>query len=477
MPNLLDTALNDFPKSEIWRLQTDGWQATAGPLGFTEAFVRGMDAGFDFLRKYDTEIITTMLIEDIYNSAYQYEAEYITVSELRKGYCTFTSGFELLLPYEGIEHFANVSLSGLDELVFRLGEITQAQGDREYPQFGIEFRNREKGYSRRLSPGDFSSLDEFKAALEMHLRKASGSKDKCLGPKTAEEDLTIVNLVSYPATRDEILNFVRQDIETYYAELNPAKQIVDPQYRKAGEINAINHFIRSLHQSHYFPDGNGRTFIFLLANMLHLQNGHGLKITFDPAHYAAYSRNELLSETIADLAHFQSWKITEAKEYLATLSADSIINHCESIRSDLISHLNPDPLIAMAQINELYVQIGTSKLSVPTGYKPGKKTPIMQTLFSSKHPYSDKIAHTNILNLLKIMYQETLEQLVKDDPKKMESTRIGYGSKKQNPEEVLASIVARHNIALQCNSAAIGRTIAQIAEVISSPAASSSSAS
>ena len=44
--NLLDQALEDFPKSELWRLQTDGWQAGLGPGNFRKEFYQGMDPTF-----------------------------------------------------------------------------------------------------------------------------------------------------------------------------------------------------------------------------------------------------------------------------------------------------------------------------------------------------------------------------------------------------------------------------------------------
>ena len=31
---LIDEALEDFPKSALWRIQTDGWQAVKGPGNF-----------------------------------------------------------------------------------------------------------------------------------------------------------------------------------------------------------------------------------------------------------------------------------------------------------------------------------------------------------------------------------------------------------------------------------------------------------
>lgn len=83
--SLLDEALEDFPKSEIWRIQTDGWQATKGFNNFREKFYKGMDDGFNFLRKMGDQMITPELIEGIYKSAYGHEDEYATDNSLRRG--------------------------------------------------------------------------------------------------------------------------------------------------------------------------------------------------------------------------------------------------------------------------------------------------------------------------------------------------------------------------------------------------------
>ncbi|MFC7780549.1 hypothetical protein ACFQY6_02580 [Legionella taurinensis] len=68
MPSLIDIALKDFPRSEIWRVQTDGWQAKKGPSNFRPQFYQGMKAGFDYLRKHDREPVTPALIEGLYHS-------------------------------------------------------------------------------------------------------------------------------------------------------------------------------------------------------------------------------------------------------------------------------------------------------------------------------------------------------------------------------------------------------------------------
>ncbi len=439
---LLDDALDDYPKSEIWRLQTDGNQATQGPNNFRENFYLGMNAGFEFINQNSNEQITPELIEGIYRSAYSYEDEYESEEILQKGYNEALGGFEIFLPVPGLENSAGVSEAGLDELIEALLTAKNNQGSRQWPQYGIRAQIIFSP-SIWFNPNDYESREEFKAVLLDHLRNASGSKDDCKGEKTPEDQLTIVELVSYVASREEILHWVQDDIDNYQIELSGAKEIENPEQRKIAEVNAINHFIRKLHQSHYFPDGNGRTFVFLLSNLLLLQNGHGMKITENPAHYAAYSTDELLEETLHDLDHFNEYKITRAKEFLMDHDAETINMSPKLVKNELMNQLSTDPLIAMAQINELHAQVLSNKIVVPQNYAPNPRG--FFSFLQQKTPPALKSAHNHILNLLKNAYVDKLQELVEQAPSVDEHQQIGYGSQ-DTPGDVLQTMLEKHNI-------------------------------
>lgn len=462
MPNLLDTALQDFPRNEIWRLQTDGWQACRGPDNFRPSYYQGMEAGFNFLRRFDDVHITPEFIEHIYFSAYQYESAFKNERICRQGYCESVNEFAIVLPLPGLEAIAGVSLAGIDELVTMIQSSYESQGSREFPQNEIGIMKPGMFYSRVISFNDFTTPNEFKNMLIKHLELASATLRLYAGPiNISDDEMTRVDLISNAATREEILTFVQNDIGQYYTELQRAQSIADPEHRKASEIMAINRFIRKLHQSHYFPDGNGRTFIFLLANLLHLQNGHGLKITEYPAHYAGFSSYELLIETRTDLDNFNAFKITKAKEYFGNLSPETIIGDKEGTKRELTDRLNPNPLIALAQIDELFIQVLEKKIQVPMGHVPSKSL-TKKTIKSLTGPSTSTIAHDHAKILLKELYLETLVRVVQADAHNDTTQRLGYGAKTQTPVEILRSIVFRHDLAKACGTDKIEPIITQL---------------
>ncbi|MDX1836775.1 hypothetical protein DIZ81_03725 [Legionella taurinensis] len=437
MPSLIDIALKDFPRSEIWRVQTDGWQAKKGPSNFRPQFYQGMKAGFDYLRKHDREPVTPALIEGLYHSFYRYEDNYESDDIIREGYNTYMGEFEIFLPEPGLKEQAGVSEEGISELIDMLRASALAKGTRSEPfiEIKVERYNQYPIYLNALS-------DTFEDDLRNYLLAASLSKTAYTGnkPRPSEKSLVKVSIVSNKAERAEIIQLVQADIDHYYQELDEAKQIEGKTERVLAEVNAINHFIRKLHQSHYFPDGNGRTFVLLLNNMLSLQNGHGMKIVEYPAHYAGFSTDELGEETLADLAHFNAYKVTHAKQFLSNLSADQITSTKETVKEDLLTNLNAEPLIAMAQLNELFMQIKENKLKVPKSYTPPKMNLFSWMSSDSKN----KSAHTAILNLLKEIYLEKLDQLAQRAAEEEPSTQIGFGS--DEPGKVLMDVVQQHEI-------------------------------
>ncbi|CDZ78216.1 Phosphocholine transferase AnkX [Legionella massiliensis] len=461
---LLDKALENFPRSEVWRLQTDGCQATQGPNNFRPQFYNGMQAGFDFINRNSDAELTPELIEGIYQSAYQYESDFSTDEVFRKGFSEGYGAFEIFFPLEGLEGQAGITEAGLDELLEALTVAYQKKGSRIYPQYGIVIDIDGVPFPINFDPTGFDSADEAKDALRTHLLNASHSKDAYKGDKNGVV-LTKVELTSYKASRKEILAWVQADIDKYGAELAKAKEITSPQQRKQAEIIAINNFVRKLHQCHYFPDGNGRTFVFLLANMLLLQNGHGMKITENPAHYAAYSSQELLQETLHDLDHFNEYKITNAKNYLVGLTAnDTVLNQRDQVKATLITHLSQDPLIAMAQIDELYHQIRDNDLVVPQGYFPDP-TGFSAYIFYKAAP-EIKDGRLRVLNILKEAYVDKLEQLVQNVPEVEEEQRIGYGSKAETPGNVLQAMIDRQTISVDVPHNAVSALVQGYEEAV-----------
>lgn len=445
--SLIDEALEDFPRSAIWRIQTDGWQAVKGPKNFRTQFYAGMNAGFDFLRQNDRKAITPELIEGIYISVYQHEDNYQKDDIARKGYNEVSGGFEIFLPELGLENDARISVAGIPEVAQMLQKVVQRKGDQLHPYVEIVI---ERYQQPNLTLDPFS--ETFATDLLYHLENATLSKEEYKGDKErpGDEKLTLVNFYNVPTSRDKIIHYVQLDINDFYEELSLAKTTNEnDDERKIAELIAINHFIRKLHNSHYFPDGNGRTFVFLLSFMLLLQNGHGLKINQYPSHISGYSTAEILAETQTDLAHFQAYKITEAKNFLSSLEASDIDGQMLNIIEELNRCLNPDPMIAMAQIDELFCQINENKMVVPKTYIPPAFSNLYNLSFFGNTDQATA-SHTDILNLLKTIFIEKLYLLAIQAPELEPSKRIGFQCE-QGAVAVLKDIIDLQPISKHCD--------------------------
>lgn len=186
--------------------------------------------------------------------------------------------------------------------------------------------------------------------------------------------------------------------------------------------------------------------------MLLLQNGYGMKITEYPAHYAGFSTNELAVETVSGLAHFQSYKVTQVKHYLAELSIQQMSDPSGGIKDALVKRLNPDPLIAMAQVNELFLQIKEHKLQVPKGYNP------LGFLHFLSGDSKSKNAHTAMLDMLKEVYLDQLHCLIEQAPQQAPSKQIGFETK-DGAAKTLMNILNTQAIMSQCDSVAIQHAV------------------
>lgn len=176
MPGFIDIALEDFPRSEIWRVQTDGWQAVKGPLNFRPQFYKGMQAAFQYLSGHDRKKVTPALLEDIYHSFYRHEEAYNSDVILREGYNTYMSEFEIFLPEPGLESQAGVSEEGIRELIDTLKTSALNKGTLKKPFMKIKIDRY------NLCPIYLDALNNtFEVDLRQYLLRASVGKDAYTG--------------------------------------------------------------------------------------------------------------------------------------------------------------------------------------------------------------------------------------------------------------------------------------------------------
>jgi prophage maintenance system killer protein len=404
----------DFPRSAFWRIATDGCEHAKGPAAFRSSFHKDMQAGFELFAKYylnNTPLSLDMIIK-LHASSYQNELIYKSENQrdaikdpkfaksllesytpqhadFRASGCEYglsmapvlIAGMDANLVKE-IDNTSAVSEKGLSELIENMLEKMQHKVINTY-----ENENSEEHYAvgATISLGAvyFDELvekelqinstisPEFKTQLTNSMRKlllAGGqfeydlAQSKILNKPQPDFNSVPVRIVGAPVGRTSLHESANRLINTYL------KNIENHGKDQEKILEEIIKLIRCLHQDHYFHDGNGRTFVFLLKNYLLLQNGFGLGLTSFPAHFTGYSIQELKTEIYADIKQFSIYKITAAKTYLQSLTLDDIENNLPRLAQTLSTQLAADNLIALDQLNELYLQVKDKQIPITGNY-------------------------------------------------------------------------------------------------------------
>lgn len=462
--------LSDFPKTELWRLQTDGWQQSLGPTNFREAFYAGMNKGFETISKYlDDKKITAEILVELHDSAYKFEdlADHQTIGFRHN----IGASFGLVLEAPGNEKMcceAGISREGLDEFVDSMLEAYQdkttvapkkKQLDEPHrwavtmPERGVtatnimyleKFKFDKKSIKDELCKRLESSLhDEIKrreyfndlrkegrseefismtmskmlSAAETQRRelKNQGSKIEDIEIKLQKNPvLNAVNIICYSTSKEKLLQFVQNSIDTFYKKISDIKQSDVKSDDK--KIEAMAALTRELHQTHCFLDGNGRTFIFLMQNLILFQLFKKMMIVNTPNHFAGFSVAQLRDEIKSGMNKLEEYKITNAKVYVGALTAKSFGDEKLNavVKSGVEAKLSNNPMIALAQISELFDRISKNKIKVPANYwGDGWSTSFY---FFSSGFQADQLAHDQMLSILKMLYYEKLSYIVDHQP-------------------------------------------------------------
>jgi hypothetical protein len=423
----------DFPRSSAWRLMTDGWLHHKGPKAFRPEFYRGMEAGFEALSQHRNNPLTTTLLETFHDSAYQFEPRYIGYPDDEKpklqGFRDKRgTEFSIYLATDKKHEEAGLSLAGLDEFVDSLIQAWKSRVRMEYDNEDfMKLPSCEKdhmeiapwsvivGHPVGETEVSYIITDQFfekngteaRAALKEFLLK--NFKQAAEGPAGG----TSIRILAGPLPKKEIEKLINQTIVT-------ANQAILGEVSQDKKIEAVVRSTRTNHQGHYFADGNGRAFVFLMTNFNLLKSGLGLTFMRNPAHFGGYSSAELSAEVKAGLANFNEYKITAAKSYLNSLSADAIVKKSAEVQVGLNASLARDPLIALEQLNELFVQIKTNQLLVPRNYYPRLDNQLTNFFYSS----TPNKAHHDSLVLLKSLYLEKVEAYLKTLPKENQTVDL-----------------------------------------------------
>lgn len=398
-----DKIMEDFPRSEMWRLQTDGWQQAMGPSNFREAFYKGMDIGNNYIKEHCKETVTVGTIENLYQSAYQFENEYQESAVVRKGIRDGGGGFEIFTNMPGVDKDAGVSEAGLAEFVDALIAASTDFSSEQFPrwQVKVKFDNSAEppkalvlkdNPSKSLNLTKFDTKEELTTYLRTQLRNAALSKTQAKDSASYQGTKVRVD-INCPAkySREEIKEFITQSLDDYYKAIQESKSEEDI-------VKNIIKLVRNLHQSHCFPDGNGRTFIFLLSNLLLMQNNLSRMIVNTPAHFAGFSTNELYNEIITGQQQFKEYLVTAAKTELMQLDVTKIQKSPHLVDEIFDNKLSKNPMIALAQLNELFLMINNNEITVPA------KNIEASFLSLFKEPQDYLSAHNKVLSMIKKRY-------------------------------------------------------------------------
>ncbi|MCE0724402.1 Dot/Icm T4SS effector AnkN/AnkX/LegA8 [Legionella resiliens] len=98
--------------------------------------------------------------------------------------------------------------------------------------------------------------------------------------------------------------------------------------------------------------------------------------------------------------------ISSAARFLEKASSDSIFNYPKTFNKGLMKRLSDDPLIAMAQLNDLYIKIKANDIRTPKDFLPQSGL----TFFKGKS--EETKAHEQVLSVLKGVYDSKLKELL-----------------------------------------------------------------
>ncbi|CDZ79105.1 Phosphocholine transferase AnkX [Legionella massiliensis] len=91
--------------------------------------------------------------------------------------------------------------------------------------------------------------------------------------------------------------------------------------------------------------------------------------------------------------------------FLKHADANDILEHLQAFQDELNGKLDQNPLIAMGQLNDLYIKIRANAIRTPTGFMPDNRS-----FFKGKS--ADQKAHDSVLTVLKRLYDSKLHNVL-----------------------------------------------------------------
>lgn len=404
--------LEDFPRSEHWRLVTDGWQQDKGITGFRAAFYNGMQAAFNHVKKFlfqnSEKLPDGFFFENIHDALYQFEEDGKDESNLN--YRARKYGYFYVTGYKSIEN-VGLSENGIDELI-------------------QEARDGEKRWKLIEISSNVSKSQAGTSVLSAEPIKLTREKlRKFLNPSFTHHFKFLKSLFNKDLVlraeiieRSRVVADAEKDLDTINKKMKALDEIKDEAVKKHEKIKLIAHFIRRLNQNHLFAGGNGRTCI-IVFHYLMIRYLNCMAFLKTPAHFTGFSLAELTKEIEEGIDEFNKYKITGAKKVLLKFAQLST----EQLTQELLAALSSENHIAMAQINELYLQVKYNQISLEKN-----RLPVLEILKKMYLEKLDAFCHQcPQANLQKFdekseAFERMLDshEITKDDPKLFNSMEI-----------------------------------------------------
>lgn len=386
--------LEDFPYSERWRLVTDAWQHIYGPKNFREEYYKGMFQAFDSMLTISPDKLTADTIINLWEAAFRFEKDYAeikkvnTTSVRNKVFGHFSIGFNqnnhvLAVSQKGLEEFADELMANY--LYWRLF-VLPAGIDKNSRDKLIKLCVEHPNESEYFNPKNFQNN---KAKIIVFLQKIF------FNPKS---DVMLMAMACPP-------KFLVQSMNSYLERFNKTMVAASNVNEK---IVAIAKLIQRLNLLHAFPDGNGRVIAFLLQNFLLRKHLQCMAFTFTPSHFSGFSSDEMVEEVQRGIAEFNKYKITRARIFLEN---NNLAGDEKNYPAKLAANLSKENIIAMAQINELYLRVKDGRIK-PPGDAKDEILKILKDLYMAN--LADLAAHPPQNEQEKIANPESLLGIIKN---------------------------------------------------------------
>lgn len=346
----------DFPQTELWRVWCDGWQQPKGKHDFSKEYYLGMEESWELLMTILSTPLTAKHIEDLHRLAGKYIDK--IPNGFRKG--GDISTFKLTLQTEEYQNNAAISPAGLDEFMeAALNALSDEEtrfGNKKLKDWGLEVIVFDDPPHKELLYCDQLSKEELKQKLHVELQASTKTCMKIQAEKNREINSGhMLQLVT--KSKKNIPVEVDHKLAEVYKKLNEAK---NPD----AKLEIIAALLKDFDRQHYFGDGNGRVFTFVMTNILLMQQKTGNEYDFcpmichTPAHFPGFALVELVQELKDGMTLFKEYYVTNAKNYIHAQSSKPFLIKSEAeITDELNGRLSETPHIAIAQINDLYIKL------------------------------------------------------------------------------------------------------------------------